>query len=372
MRAPVSIGVVGTPAYAIGKLVDAVVRFAVRFAAGGTRGRISIWHTMRRTLEMEFGVRDAIEVAIDAVPGNRARRYMLRRWQLAYADGVAAFVEELGRWVPPSEGMIFYALRQGNPQELFAGAAQVAGIRSRQMRAVRNAVAGPCFSLVLCFGMVWYVASELLPLFRGQSDMTKWTSFARLGDSVAVVVYEYDVFLALGLVGGLCAGALVIVRWTGAGRRRLDAVAPFSFYRVVSGTAFLVMALELMKLGVDLNESTWKRLSSGASPYVRSRMDAIQMQMVRGGMGLGRAMRAAGTGFPDPELVAVAAALDGREGWHEELAGFVERWLEQSEESMKAAAAGVNATLVCICMFLVALVLSPIMQSFMHLKEVGS
>ena len=372
MRGLSVVGRPGTAAERLEALAGALALLALRLVAARTQGRVAIWNIMRRTLEAGFSVREAIEVAIEAAPRAKARRFMLRRWQVAYADGNRAFIAEVARWVPASEGMIFSALREGNAGELFGAAARVARVRQVQLRAVKGAVVQPSVVLAMTLALVWWAGGELLPRFRGLSDPDRWTSGAKAGYAISTIVHEYDIALGAALAAALIGVWIAVLRWTGPGRRKLDDFVPFSLYRVVSGTAFLLMVLELLKLGVDLNARTWRRLSAGASPYVRSRMDAIQSQMEFGGMGFGRALRAAGTGFPDYELAATAAALDGREGWHEEMAGFLVRWVEESEESMKAAAAVVNMFLLVACVLLSMLVLLPVFQSFIHLKEVGS
>ena len=365
----------GRPDTASGRLqalAEALAVSAIRLAAGRTGARVAIWNIMRRTLGANFSMREAIEVAISATPRNAARRFMLRRWQYAYADGNLAFVAEIARWVPASEGMIFAALRQGNARELFGAAARVARVRQLQLRAVRGAVLQPCAILAVTLAMVWWAGGELLPRFRAFSDAERWTGLARAGYGFGTALHDYDLLFGALLAAGLAGIWIAVLRWTGPGRRKLDDFVPFSLYRVVNGTAFLLMVLELMKLGVDLNERTWRRLSAGASPYVRSRMEAIQAEMVFGGMGFGRALAAAGTGFPDYELAATAAALDGREGWHEEMGEFLVRWVEESEESMQTAAAAMSVFLLVCCVVLSMFVLLPVFQSFIHLREVGS
>lgn len=341
-----------------------------KWASGGTRGRIAIWRTMRRTLESGFGIREALESAIEAAPKSRGRRYMIGRWQHAYADGPQAFAAEVGRWVPASEGLMFGALGQGKAQELFAAAARVAEIRNVQVKAVRSALLWPGVILLATLGVVWWAAAELLPRFRGFSDPEKWTTIAKIGYAVSRGVYQFDLALAIALPALLAGLWIAVLRWTGPGRRWLDDYAPFSFYRVISGTAFLLMVLELMKAGVDLNEAMWRRLGQRASPYVRSRMEAIQERMVHGGMGFGRAMSAAGTGFPDYEVVAMAAALDGREGWHEEMGGFLDLWARDSEDAIRAVAMALTVAMMVACGLLTALVMSPAMQSFIHLNQI--
>ena len=352
-------------------LERAVVRI-VRLRAGSTRRRVVVWNSMRRTLESDFSMREAIETAIDGAPRDKARMFMLRRWQFAYADGPGALAGEVARWVPASESMLLGALEEGNAQTVVAAAARVAEVTRTMTRAVRNALLMPGLTLLGTLAALWWAGGDLLPKFREMSDHEKWSNGAQLGYWLATNVREHDIAIGAGALALVVAGWIAVLRWTGAGRVAMDNYVPFSLYRVASGTAFLMMVVELMKLGVDLNDETWKRLSERASPYVRSRIEAIQERMVRGGMDVGRAMREAGTGFPDWELVAVAAAFDGRRGWHEEMSLFLERWVRDSEESVKLAAAGVTVFLLVMAVLLATLMLSPMFQSTIHLKNLGS
>lgn len=372
MRLPLTLAGSGPGAERLARVLDFLFVFWVKRAAGGTRGRVAIWRTIRRSLVSGLSIRRALETAIDAAPKNRARALMLRRWQFAYADGTEALATEVAKWVPPSEALIFGALTRGNATDLIAAAARVAEIVYEQTKTVRSLAMWPSAILGLTLVMVWWAGGYLLPMFEQYSDPAKWDVLVQIGYWLAHGVYHYDVFVALG-VGLSVAGVwITVLRWTGPGRVHFDEMAPFNMYRVVSGTAFFLMVLELMKLGVPLNAETWSRLSARASPYVRSRMEAIQIQMERGGMGFGRAMRAAGTGFPDHEIVAVGAALAGREGWEEEMSGFLELWVKESEEGMRAAAMGLNVLLTSLSVVLAVLITLPAIESFRHFEFVGS
>ena len=81
-------------------------------------------------------------------------------------------------------------------------------------------------------------------------------------------------------------------------------------------------------------------------------------------MGFGRALEAAGTGFPDETLVRVAAALDGRPGWEEQLRGFTVRWIERSGAVMAAAALVLNAALMVISTVVVLAMVSMVFEVF--------
>jgi len=338
----------GQPRPGPARLGEAALIRLVRILAVGTAARVNIWNLMADLLGNSFGLREALELTLTANRRNRVLRWMLRRWQFAHAGGMEAFVAELSRWTPASEALIFYGTGRVAPEELFRAAARVAEMRARQIRAIWAALGVPTLIFAFVLGMVWYIGGYLMPVMREATDPAAWPGYVHATDRAATVFFEYDWAFGVGMLAAIAAVWVAVLRWTGRGRRTLDLVAPFSLYRIVSGSAFFLVVLEFLRLRVDLTERTWERLAMGASPYVQSRIRAIRVGMVRGGMGFGRALEAAGTGFPDETLVVVAAALDGRPGWETQLRGFTDRWIERSGAVMAAAALALNAVLMVV------------------------
>ena len=321
---------------------------AQRLLAANTGSRVDIWNLIEGLLEAKFDLRQSLEIVLEAHEGDLFKPRMLRRWLRAYQDGSEEFVRELGRWAPASEAMIFHGLGLVLPQRLFASAARVAEMRAKQVRAVVAALAMPVVFAVGSLVLLWMCGGYLIPAMMTISPPERWGAMGSAFGHSSLFVFDNDIEIGIGFLVALLVMHTIVLRWTGAGRARLDRIAPFSLYRILSGSAFLFTALEFVRLGVDLNTDTFNRLSGGASPYVRSRIRAIQLHMSQGGRGFGLAMKAAGTGFPDPTLVTVAAALDGREQWEEVLAEFVERWVDRSEAVMRAQAAVLSVVLMVL------------------------
>lgn len=348
----------------LARLVEAVLIGAVRILAVRTAARVNLWNLLADLLGNSFGLREALELALAANRRNLLLRLVLRRWQFAHAGGMDPFVAELGRWAPASETLIFYGTGRVRPEDLFRAAARVAEIRARQMRAIGAALVIPSLIFGFVLWMVWYLGGYLMPAMRESTDPAAWPAWVHATDAFATAFYRYDWAFGAALLLAVAVVWVLVLRWTGRGRRTLDLVAPFSLYRIVSGSAFFLVVLEFLRLRVDLTERTWERLSMGASPYVRSRIRAVQVRMVRGGMGFGRALEAAGTGFPDETLVTVAAALDGRPDWEEQLRGFTDRWIERSGAVMAAAAMALNAVLMVVSTLVTLVMLSMVFEVF--------
>ena len=352
------------PSGRLAPLGEAVLIRLARVLGVGTGARVNIWNLMADLLGNSFGLREALELALAANRRKRVLRWMLGRWQFAHAGGMETFVAELSRWAPASEALIFYGTGRVAPEDLFRAAARVAEMRARQIRAIQTALAIPSLIFAFVAWMVWYIGGYLMPVMREATDPATWPGYAHAADRAATVFFHYDWAFGVGALAIVAAVWIAILRWTGRGRRTLDLVAPFSLYRILSGSAFFLVVLEFLRLRVDLTERTWERLSRGASPYVQSRIRAIQVRMVRGGMGFGRALEAAETGFPDETLVTVAAALDGRPDWEQQLRGFTDRWIERSGAVMAAAALALNAVLMVISTIVALVMLQMVFEVF--------
>lgn len=311
----------------------------------GRKARVDCFRTIADLLESEFELERALDINIRAMRGQgpsfRAR--LLEGWRRALIEN--RFPAAMAATAPPAEAMIFQAYGRVDADVLFAAAARVADLRDRQISAVRRALAMP---LTLAGGlavMLWAAGGYFVPVLESVVPPERWGPAAGLFRASAAWLHaEPLTFLAISaaIVAGLSAA---MVYWTGPGRTALDRIAPFSLYRTITGSAFLFVALEFLRAGVDLNDSAFEDLKRHASPYARDRIGAIQHGMTRGA-GFGRAMALAGHGFPDPALVPVAAALDGAPGWENRLSGFVERWVGRSEDLLKSRAAALNGVLL--------------------------
>ena len=296
-------------------------------------------------LAAELELERALEVTIKIYEDQNQslRPLVLKRWQRALLEGRLA--QELALWVPATEAMVLQAQGEVEAGRLFEAAARIAEARAKQLKAVWTAVAMP---LALGVGIVmslWLSGAEFVPVMMEMVPESRMEMSAKLFTGASSWVHANVLLLCVEI------GALVAVLsgltfwWSGPGRTVADRFPPFSLYRTVAGSSFLVVTIEFLRAGVDLNDRSFGELKSAASAYTRSRISAIEGRMNQGA-GLGAAMVEAGHGFPDPSLVAVVAALDGTEGWEEKLSGFVERWIDRSEEMLKRRTAVLNAVLM--------------------------
>jgi len=339
--------------------------YAAAFLRRGAR--IDLYHTIADLLAAEFALEKALATATETMQAQRKtfEARPLHHWRRALTRG--RFASEVAQWVPASEAMIFAAYGRVPAEALFAGAARVAEMRSRQTTAVRDAVAMPLVLAATTLAMLWGAGEVFIPAMDPILPPDKWPWTGRIFRNLALFVHTWPHAIGAGLVLAGLAARLVLLRWKGPGRAFLDRIAPFSIYRTVVGSAFLFVLLEYLRAGLDLNDRTFDELKRAASPYTRHRIATIQGGM-RGGVSLGKAMMTSGHGFPDPTLSPVVAALDGVPEWDAKLGRFVDRWILRSESLMRARSAAIN---VILTLFVTALIIGVTQSLFEIMNAAG-
>ena len=265
----------------------------------GRKARVDVFRMIADLLEAGFSLERALGIAAQVAKdqGQRARAQLLLSWRRALLED--RFAETASDALPASEAMIFHAYGRVDAAVLFAAAARVAEMRDRQLAAVWKALAMP---LVLAVGLVlllWAAGGYFVPVIETVSPPEEWSTGARLFRSMSTWLHA-NTLLFGGMLAALAAlTAWAMVAWTGPGRTQLDRVAPFSLYRMLTGSAFLFVVMEFLAAGIDVNDRAFEALKRSASPYVRHRIASIQGFMA-GGAGLGRSMVLDGSRLPRP------------------------------------------------------------------------
>lgn len=91
--------------------------------------------------------------------------------------------------------------------------------------------------------------------------------------------------------------------WFGLGiRKYFDKIPPWSIYREMQGSAFIISLSSMLKAGIKIHDSLI-RIAKNSSNWTRHRIGSIVMAQKSGHSGLGDAMLEANHGFPDKETI---------------------------------------------------------------------
>ena len=300
-----------------------------------------------RKLEGMLRSNEALSRALDRLylntseMGKHPRRpaaVALREWFLKDRAGIS-LAEAMEGWVPTGE---LYMIRAGEESGTMAkslASIQSVGEKARQMKnAVTYAVGYPIFMLILVSFVLWMFGVNLVQNMRKTAPKNVVAAMGSVGD-VSDFINDYGIFVVLAIVLIAIIISVTLPYWRGTLRSKLDMYPPWSWYRVLQGSAFLLGLSSLLGAQVPLKRSL-EILEEQANPWMRERVHAAREEVLRG-RNLGEALRIGKYNFPDPAVAVDLEILSERADVGTVIEEVTEEWIREQIESMN------NQALIC-------------------------
>lgn len=261
---------------------------------------------------------------------NEALAIVLDDCRRAVQNG-RLLAEGLEWWVPKSEQMILMAGEQSGRLEITLEA--VVNIVQAE-RKIKSVIVGglvyPSAVLSLIVIYVYLFGTRVIPEFARMVDPSLWRGSARSLYVMSLLVQDWMPIVVAALLA-IVAGVLVSMPfWRGSLRVFADRFAPYSIYRLLVGSGFL-MAFSAMQFAGITVEKSLVRLSDMAQPWLRERLDGALLG-VKSGLNCGEALRNAGYGFPSREVIDDLCVYAEYKGFAEALKLLAEEWMEEGVE----------------------------------------
>jgi type II secretory pathway component PulF len=236
--------------------------------------------------------------------------------------------EGLESWAPKTERMILMAGEQsGRMETALLAVIDVLQAQRKIKAAILGGIAYPATILLLVLVYVYMFGTRVIPEFTRIVDPAKWRGAAKSLYIMSMVVQEWMLLVVVALALFLIGIAVAMPRWRGNARIFFDRYPPFSIYRLVVGSGFLLAFSALQSAGVTVEKSL-SRLSDLADPWLRERLDGALLG-IRSGLNCGEAMRNAGYGFPSAEVVDDLCVYAEYKGFGEALKLMADEWMEE-------------------------------------------
>ena len=241
----------------------------------------------------------------------------------------------ISEWVPQSDRVVIEAgERAGN----LAEALENACVLNEGQRAIKGAVIGgvayPIVLVGLAIGFMVIFGLQVIPAFSEVVPRERWTG-------VGAQMAGMSDFVQTGLVptlGAIIAVMLVIFwsmpRWTGRLRSKIDAFPPYSIYRLIIGSGFLLSVAALVRAGVKVT-TVLNILQRSAGPWYGERLSKT-LALVQNGADIGDALFRSGLNFPDKDTVNDLRAYAKLTGFDEMLLVLGRQNLDESVSKIKA------------------------------------
>jgi type II secretory pathway component PulF len=231
-------------------------------------------------------------------------------------------------WIPGTEKMIIMAGEQSGRLE--ATLTVLIGVVQAQKQIKGVIVGGLLYPLAICTLIVAYIyvfGTMVIPQFARMVDPLKWHGAARSLYLMSQLVQHWLLYMVVALVLLAVLVVVALPRWRGNARVLLDRYAPFSIYRLVVGSGFLLAFSALQFAGITVEKSLL-RLANQAQPWLRERLDGALLG-VKSGLNCGEALRNAGYGFPSDEVIDDLCVYAEYKGFAEALKVLADEWVAE-------------------------------------------
>jgi type II secretory pathway component PulF len=236
--------------------------------------------------------------------------------------------EALGLWVPNDERMLIQAGElSGRLASGYDHAVVLIDAKQKIRQAVFKAATYPVFLVVALGFLLNLLAVKVVPQLERVVPEAAWRGAAWALRSGSHAIHDYGVWLAaLGVIGSLVVFT-TLGHFTGKVRQWVENIPPWSVYRLVHGSMFLLTVAVLMKDGVPVKLAL-DAIAKKATPWLTERVRAIAY-----GLGVGsdfaQGLANSGFDFPDPEAIEYVDMLGQQSGFQEALYQYSQEWLRE-------------------------------------------
>lgn len=269
--------------------------------------------------------------------------------------GGARFSMLLRKYVNYEEcSLIAGGEKSGEMEKAFEFAVRVITKKREIVGAVAMATVYPAILAGMLMFLVNMVSTKLVPKFSRMSNPDTWEGNARIIYLMGEFVTNHGgkALVACGMFLVLLAFSFPYLR--GPVRIYLDRVFPWSLYRMLYGSTFLLNVSVMISSGVQLRDAL-ESLAKNTNPWLRERIEGA-LYGTGIGANLGVALKNSGYEFPDRRAVRYLEVLANQEGFEKAIARFGERWMDESVKQAKTigrVALGVGIAIIGALMLLI-------------------
>ncbi|RJF92125.1 type II secretion system F family protein [Noviherbaspirillum saxi] len=288
---------------------------------------------------------------------------VLDEWRRAVQNGLM-LSEGMAGWVPQSEQMIIAAGEQsGHLEDALIAVVSVVQSGKRIKNAVFSGLAYPVAILTMVIIYIFIFGTRVIPEFARMVDPSHWRGAARSLYLMSQFVRGWMPLIVAILVALIATVLISMPRWRGNTRVFLDRLPPYSIYRLVVGSGFLMAFSALQSAGVTV-EKALMRMSDNASPWLHERLDGALLG-VKSGLNCGEALRNAEYGFPSKEIVDDLCVYAEYRGFSEALKMLADEWLDDGVERISAQMQVLNG----IAIVTLAIVIAWLVTGFFGIQQ---
>jgi type II secretory pathway component PulF len=337
-------------------------------------------HSARRRLWLKLAklIGNGVQI-LQAVDSLRDRRIAsggkgepetlaLSDWSVAMKNG-ARLSRAVRDWVTLEEMMLISAGEQsGTLEAALRSAASVMEARKRIVSAVYGGLAYPIVLVMMAIGVLFMFGFKIVPAFTSVLKGTEWTGLAKAMIYVSQFSRDWLWLIVFGMLTLILFFFMTLSRFDGPVRVRLDRYAPYSIYRIMQGSTWLIALAAMVEAGLRV-ENALEQLAGNAGPWLKRRITSCLAGM-RSGRNMGDALARAGHEFPDREIIEDLGVYSSLSGFEQALSMLGREWLDEAVEQIEARMKVVFGICILIVGALIAFMVSGMMDMELQMSRV--
>ncbi|PUA41486.1 pilus assembly protein PilR [Pseudomonas protegens] len=349
--------------------VNAPVSPSVRWLYRKTfsaKDRIAFYDMLAFLLDNDKTLQQALmdmrNVATDFGEKKHPYAVMLTDCLNALEDGQSALETTLLDWVPVQEAtLIGSGILAGNMADALHRASRLVQAKTDITNALSKALAYPGFLLFIVVLMMNLITHKFIPQLARLIRREKWEGALKYLANISEFFVNNGPLLILAALAVVGLVFWSLENWPG--RRRMDAVPPWSVFRAIQGVNFLLNVSSLLRVNIQVLSAV-KIIRETANPWLERRLTDTLHYMSQG-QHLGLALKSTGHHFPSKECVNQMLLLTDGDGSENILERYADRWLEQTVTQVKK----LSVYLTGVCLSLVFSYMSLLLMATQSLNE---
>lgn len=266
------------------------------------------------------------------------RSKILLEWAEGMSNG-RSFSSCIQQWVPVSESMLVKAGEQAGEISTAIKNAMFATEKVKEMKSKLSSELGyPIMLILALFGMLYMISVKVMPELSAVQSPELWPSGSQSLYALTEFVRTkwYWVFVVLIISFYLISYSLS--RLTGPVRRVLDNIQPYSTYRSVQSSIFMISVASQMKTGVPIVDAV-QTLEKMSNRYISWHLREILLRL-NSGVVVGRALN---TGFMDRETGVDIEVFGATSNLQDSMETIGNRSIDNTMSSIVTMAGGFRA-----------------------------
>lgn len=337
-----------------------------------TKARVRLWKKLAKLISNQVLILSALELMKRQraeISGSEHQEVIaLGSWIMKMHNG-AKLSEAIKGWVTEGELMLIAAGEtSGELESVLISTTLMMESKGQIQKAILGGVIYPLFLTILAFLVLYLFGFKVVPQFNKIVGPDKWHGLAAFVAGISEFTRAWLFHVAALIVALIIAFFISLPRFDGRLRIALDRFPPYSIYRVIQGSSWLIGTAFMVKAGVRIEPCLEQQIKM-ASPWLAARLRKCLSGM-RAGLNMGDALRKSDYRFPDREVIGELSVYASLNGLDKAIEILGREWMEEAVNQIKARMAIVFGVSLLMVTVLVALMVGGMMDMQIQMAKV--